>query len=68
MTTAVADPEIPPKPDRPCGVCGADDWWLRTASGKPEWLCGKCHPNPDGKASKQADSEVVSEEVSNNIC
>lgn len=46
MTTAVADPEIPPKPDKPC-KCGSNDWWLRTAWGKPEWLCSRCHPEPN---------------------
>jgi len=31
-----------PKPDKPCYVCGADDWWLRdNGQGNPEWLCGK---------------------------
>jgi len=47
MTTAKADPQLPQKPDRPCSACGAYKWWLRTNQGKPEWVCGKCHPNPD---------------------
>ena len=46
MTIAIGEQEIPEKPDRVCLVCGANDWWLRTALGKPEWLCGRCHPNP----------------------
>lgn len=37
----------PPKPDKPCYVCGSNDWWLRD----DEWLCNRCHPEPKGKAS-----------------
>ncbi len=40
--------KVPDKPNRPCGRCGSEDWWLRENSiwGEPEWLCGGCHPNP----------------------
>lgn len=31
------------KPDRPCGVCKADEWWQRDSG---EWVCGRCHPKP----------------------
>jgi len=49
--TAVADP---PKPDRPCSICGSKKWWLRRGWGKPEWLCGVCCPEPRGEnAEKQ---------------
>lgn len=51
MSTAVADPEeYPPKPDKPCPVCGSTDWWYREPSflgGKGEWVCGHCHPRPN---------------------
>ena len=47
---AVADP---PKPDRPCYVCGANKWWLRRGWGKPEYVCGVCHPKPRGLKTKE---------------
>jgi len=34
------------KPAYPCTVCGADNWWRRNGAG---WLCGRCHPEPQGK-------------------
>ena len=42
-----------PKPIEPCYNCGSIDWWWREVSewGQGEWLCGKCHPNPN-KESK----------------
>jgi hypothetical protein len=33
------------KPDYPCSVCGTNNWWRRNGS----WLCGRCHPEPQGK-------------------
>jgi hypothetical protein len=41
----------PPKPDKPCFVCGQMKWWLRKKRGKEEWLCGVCHPNPNPPTS-----------------
>jgi len=41
------DRTLPARPEYNCWVCGATDWWLRDKGwGKPEWLCGSCHPNP----------------------
>ena len=34
------------KPTNPCTVCGSYNWWRRNGSG---WLCGRCHPEPQGK-------------------
>lgn len=39
---------VPRKPER-CRVCGGTDFWLRTAGG-PEWLCNRCHPDPNKEA------------------
>lgn len=33
------------KPDYPCPVCGSENWWQRDG----EWLCGVCHPDPQGE-------------------
>lgn len=44
-------PNIPSKPDKPCYVCGANKWWLRERVGRPEWVCGQCHPNPSKEAT-----------------
>ena len=37
------------KPVHPCHNCGTNTWWWRPPSeyGCGEWLCGKCHPNPN---------------------
>jgi len=43
---------IPPKPKNPCRNCGANDWWLRTGWGEPEYLCGRCHPRPETREEK----------------
>jgi len=44
-------PDIPPKPDKPCYCynCGSIDYWWRESNnwGYGEWLCGKCHPQPN---------------------
>ncbi len=47
MVTGIKD--RPPKPDKPCGVCGSDSWWWREPSqwGQGEWLCDFCHPDPN---------------------
>lgn len=43
----------PPKPDKACYVCEANDWWLRdNGIGKEEQLCGKCHPQPINRGNK----------------
>jgi hypothetical protein len=34
------------KPANPCTACGANNWWRRNGSG---WLCGRCHPEPQGE-------------------
>jgi len=34
------------KPTDPCTVCGSYNWLRRNGSG---WLCGRCHPEPQGK-------------------
>ena len=46
----VAPDDLPDYPAFPCFVCGCTDFWLRKASrwGKAEWLCSRCHPNPEG--------------------
>lgn len=38
-----------PKPTHPCSICGSTDWWWQPDSrwGPGEWLCGRCHPNPN---------------------
>jgi len=51
--TAVADPEEPKKPAKPCLNCGTNDWWLCEGWGKKEWRCGKCHPKPRGLEIKE---------------
>jgi hypothetical protein len=33
------------KPDHPCPVCESKNWWQRDG----EWVCGKCHPGPQGE-------------------
>jgi len=37
------------KPQHPCPICHSTDWWWRPDSqwGPGEWLCGRCHPNPN---------------------
>ncbi len=30
------------KPAYPCSACGVNNWWRRDG----EWLCGRCHPEP----------------------
>jgi hypothetical protein len=37
-------PEYPPQS---CHICGSNNWWLRGN----EWLCGKCHPDPQGECN-----------------
>lgn len=37
---------IPRKPVK-CYNCDGTDFWLRTAWEPPEWLCNRCHPNPN---------------------
>lgn len=40
--------ESPPKPDKPCQVCGSDWYWPGDYYlGKKEWVCQRCHPPPD---------------------
>jgi len=45
-----ADNGLPSHPTSPCYNCGNDNYWLREAStwGKAEWLCSRCHPEPEG--------------------
>jgi hypothetical protein len=35
-----------PKP--PCQNCGGASWWYRKAEAPGEWICGRCHPRPEG--------------------
>jgi len=37
------------KPTQPCHTCGSTSWWWRQNAWAPkgEWLCGRCHPDPD---------------------
>ena len=32
------------RPTRPCINCGLTQWW---EVAKGEWICGRCHPNPN---------------------
>ena len=34
------------KPDRPCQVCGSNEWWQRDSGWNGGWVCGRCHPKP----------------------
>ena len=45
------------KPTYPCHNCGATDWWWRQNDGAPrgDWLCGRCHPNPNKEAEMLTD-------------
>ena len=38
--------EIPDYPNDPCGVCGCEEYWLRTGYGPAKWLCRVCYPEP----------------------
>ena len=40
--------EMKQKPTEPCLICKTNNWWLRTAWGKGEYICGVCHPEPRG--------------------
>ena len=44
----------PEYPAEPCRSCGSTDFWLREASrwGRAEWLCSRCHPNPEGNGKQ----------------
>ena len=44
------------KPTKPCGACGANDWWL-TPDGA--WLCSQCHPNPNPAANPGKEGQAV---------
>ena len=39
----------PPKPDKPCYICGLTEWYLNKLFGAPVWRCGRCHPDPRGE-------------------
>jgi len=44
--------DTPDYPDRPCGNCGSEEWWLpgqENYLGKPSWICSVCHPEPKDK-------------------
>ncbi|MFC1982483.1 DUF3854 domain-containing protein [Chloroflexota bacterium] len=34
------------KPIHPCYNCGSSNWWQRDDGG---WVCGRCHPKPQGE-------------------
>ena len=35
------------KPNRPCSICGSDEWWQRADDEwNGGWICGRCHPKP----------------------
>jgi putative DNA primase/helicase len=38
---------IPEYPTQSCHICGSHSWWMRGNA----WLCGKCHPNPQGEGT-----------------
>lgn len=42
--------DVPGYPDYACYNCGSTSYWLRESGrwGKGEWLCQRCHPNPEG--------------------
>lgn len=31
------------KPNKPCHICGSNDWWQNFSGA---WVCNICHPNP----------------------
>ena len=50
---AHVDKQTPMRPRKPCGTCGSMEWWWREprmifeSYSRGEWLCGRCHPNPN---------------------
>lgn len=55
LTPIVALGDEQRKPTRPCLVCGVTTWWWATNSywGVKQWICGRCHPNPQVAAIPQ---------------
>lgn len=53
--TRYAEAEViaPLRPDHPCRQCGCEDFWLRLRGGI-EWICDRCHPNPDDEECRSA--------------
>ena len=45
------------KPLCPCSNCGSTDWWWRQNNWAPkgEYLCNRCHPNPNKEAEMSTD-------------
>jgi putative DNA primase/helicase len=41
-TRGIPTGNTPAYPTQSCHICGSNSWWLRGN----EWLCGKCHPDP----------------------
>jgi len=42
------------KPTHPCYNCGSSNWWQRDDGG---WVCGRCHPKPQGEFMFRVDAE-----------
>lgn len=49
------------RPEKSCLSCGSNNWWYREPSqwGKGEWLCGRCHPNPNKEVMMQENIELI---------
>ena len=57
------------RPTYPCPICGSTDWWWRQNNWAPkgEWLCARCHPNPNKEAEMPTNlPNEVTREVSTN--
>jgi len=46
------------KPTLACPVCRSTNWWWREPGeyGCGEWLCNRCHPNPNPVATNNENS------------
>jgi len=52
----ILDTPLPPtKPDRPCSVCGSDDWWFLVSNYGSGWRCSRCHPNPNKEVTNETE-------------
>jgi len=47
------------KPPTPAPSAATTDWWWRPDSrwGPGEWLCSRCHPNPNKEAEVTAEKQ-----------
>lgn len=50
----------PDRPDKPCHICKRDAWYWPGDYyfGSKAWLCGFCHPKPDGADDSQRQVEI----------